>query len=231
MMNRWIPRISTIRRVPPEYQEVLNAVKRLAEHPDPVFHEFALRRMAAVAEELRELASGEIVFHDTEAWRVCYERVLQSLDCSLYRSVSWVKSHGYWDDYPGRQSIQLNYQLIDRGLRIERIVILGSNSWSAQNQLPKPYVRHWIEEQHYRGVSMSLVLEGDLEGEPDLLHDFGIYGDRAIGEHEFDAESRTVRFSLRFDGPAIHLANDHWDRLQLFAIPYQDLLDRVVTHG
>ena len=34
---------------------------------------------------------------------------------------------------------------------------------------------------------------------PDLLADFGIYGDRAVGTQELDEQSRTVRFTLSFD--------------------------------
>ena len=143
-----------------------------------------------------------------------------------YRSVSWAKTADYWQDRPGQQSIRLNYDLLDRGVSIERIVILGWNLWLPEHSLPGNSIRRWLEEQHYRGISLCLVRESDLVNEPDLMRDFGIYGARATGEQELDEQSRTVRFELRFDEPGIRLAADRWERLKLYARPYSELLDQ-----
>ena len=121
--------------------------------------------------------------------------------------MAWVKTADYWQDRPGQQSIRLNYDLLDRGVGIERIVILGWNLWLPEIHLPGNSIRRWLEEQHYRGISLALVRESDLVNEPDLLRDFGIYGTRATGEQELDEQSRTVRFELRFDEPGIRLAD------------------------
>lgn len=213
-------------REPREYRDVLLAVQRLAAHPDPIFRDFALRRATWLAEELQQLATGHIVFNGTETWRSAYEKILLSLDFADYRSVSWVRSEGYWRDLPGRQSMRLNYQLLDKGLRIERVLILGHSLWDGREDLPKPAIRRWIEDQHYRGISILLVRESYLQYEQDIFRDFGIYGDRATGEQELDEQSRTIRFTLRFDEASRRIANDRWERLQLFAFPYAEILDR-----
>ena len=49
------------------------------------------------------------------------------------------------------------------------------------------------------GIWVMLVRESDIAGEPDLLADFGIYGERATGVQELDDQSRTLRFILYFD--------------------------------
>jgi hypothetical protein len=86
-------------------------------------------------------------------------------------------------------------------------------------------IRSWINEQSCGGIAISLVRERDLASEPDLLGDFGIYGDTAMGTHELDSDSRTVRFILSFDPRSLKLARDRWERLLLFATPYQVIVD------
>jgi hypothetical protein len=74
-------------------------------------------------------------------------------------------------------------------------------------------------------VRVSLVREADVASEPDLLCDFGIYGDRATGTQELDEQSRTLRFILQFDRQSIRIARDRWARLALYATAYAGLLD------
>lgn len=188
---------------------VLTDLRTLAEMPDDLVRDCVLTKLAGLDEEVRRLASGRIVFENTETWRTAYEKVLRAPGVTGYRSVSWAKTADYWQDRPGQQSIRLNYDLLDRGVGIERVVILGWNLWLPEIYLPGNSIRRWLEEQHYRGISLSLVRESDLLNEPDLLRDFGIYGTRATGEQELDEESRTVRFELRFDEPGIRLTCPH----------------------
>ena len=74
---------------------------------------------------------------------------------------------------------------------------------------------------------MSLVRESDLSKEQDLLRDFAVYGDRATGTQELDEQSHTLRFILAFDEQSIRQALDRWERLKLFAISFQDLMDHL----
>ena len=73
--------------------------------------------------------------------------------------------------------------------------------------------------------------EGELIIEQDLLRDFGIYGERAVGDLHVDDESRSVSFTLSFEEAAVELAKEQWARLKLFAQPYADLLDRAPRNG
>ncbi len=84
-----------------------------------------------------------------------------------------------------------------------------------------------MQEQHDRGIRISVVRESELSSEPDLLSDFGIYGDRATGIEELDEQSRTLRFILLFDHQSISLARDRWARLSLYTKPFPDLVNPV----
>lgn len=206
--------------------EIVDRMRELAQISDPLLRQYTLSKLAAAAEEFRAIACGRLIFTNTETWRAAYEKVLSDSGVTEYRSVSWVKNEDYWQDLPGLQSMQFNYDLIARGVRIERILILGWNLWPAGAELPLPGVQKWIDEQHYRGIWTSLLHESDLINEPELLRDFGIYGHRATGEQELDEQSRTMQFVLSFDFPSMRLARDRWDRLLLFAVPYNKLLDQ-----
>jgi hypothetical protein len=135
-----------------------------------------------------------------------------------------MRTPGYWQDQPGKQSMRANFQAAKRGVEIERIVILNSAVWDADDILPAGELKTWLDDQRERGIKLSLVRESEIGGEVDLLCDFGIYGDRATGVQELDEQSRTLRFILFFDKQSIKLAQDRWARLSLYATPYTDLI-------
>ena len=119
--------------------------------------------------------------------------------------------------------MQLNFELVERGYRIERVVILPDHLWPYDHQLPLPEIRHWIDQQNDRGIVLSLVREHQLATEPDLLCDFGIYGDQAVAHQQLDEQSRTVRYLLDFDPQARKKAFDRLERLALYATAYRDI--------
>jgi hypothetical protein len=203
-----------------QYVALSDALAAVAGSSDPVLRDVAGLKLAAIVEEVRGLAQGRVVFTGTETWRAVYERILDRPGLRHYRSAAWVRTAAYWQDAPGRQSMQQNLELAGRGVGIERILILPPHLWPEGRTAPSVTIRSWIDEQCSGGIAISLVRERDLASEPDLLGDVGIYGDVATGAHELDTDSRTVRFVLSFDSRSLKLARDRWERLLLFATPY-----------
>jgi len=122
--------------------------------------------------------------------------------------------------------MQLNYDLIQLGVRIERTLVLSDFFWPPAAALPAKIICQWIEEQYKRGIVVRLVRESQIDEERELLCDFGIYGDRATGQLELDDQCRTVRFTLDFDSQSIQFFEEKWHRLLLFAVSFRELLDR-----
>jgi hypothetical protein len=209
-----------------QYSAIAEALSGLSRQEDPVLRQFALIKLSTIAAQVQSLARGTVVFSNTETWRVVYEQLLQSPGLTAYHSVAWVKTADYWHDRPGRQSMRLNFEMVERGLRIDRIIILRDSLWPSGHSLPADEILPWIREQHDHGIWVSLVRETDISPEPDLLCDFGIYDTRAAGIQELDDRSRTLRFILHFDGPNIGHAKERWARLLLYAASYADLVDR-----
>ncbi|MBA3482443.1 MAG: hypothetical protein H0T51_11565 [Pirellulales bacterium] len=201
------------------------ALQQISTVKDPLFRDLAFTRTQQLLAEAKSLAGGELVFMNTETWRAAYEKLLLELDFSTYFSVAWVRTSDYWRDQAGRRSIRLNYELLDRGLQIERILILPETLWPPQPTAPSDSISTWLQEQHYRGIKLSLARQPDLIREPDLISDFGIYGDRAAGEQELDDHSRTIRFRLAFGEAAARRARQRWDRLTVFSVPCSQVLD------
>ncbi|MBX7167087.1 MAG: hypothetical protein K1X74_12225 [Pirellulales bacterium] len=193
---------------------------------DSLLRNLIALKLAVIREELDELVAGRIAFQQTETWRSAYAELLRSPDVTEYLSVAWVVNEDYWRDLPGEHSLRTNFAALDRGVSVERICILGWNLWPPELSVPLRDVLNWINDQHYRGIAISLVRETDLVAEPDLLRDFGIYGHRATGEQQLDRHARTVGFTLSFDPADVALARDRWRRLQLFGQKYQELMDR-----
>lgn len=213
----------------PFLQVVANKLTRLlaefASQSDEILQQAAVAKLAAVQEDVRHLAQGQLVFSATEAWRATYEQLLHDPDLHRYQSVAWLRNEDYWQDVPGRQSMQLNFDLLQQGVPIERILILCDFFWPFGAERPAADICDWIDEQYFRGMWIGLVRESALESEPELLCDFGIYGNRATGLLELDEQCRTTRFTFDFSPEALRLAEERWKRLALYAIPYENLLD------
>ena len=210
-----------------QYVKFADALTKIGRHNDRLFRDLALHRLTTVADEFATMANGRIVFHATETWRTAYQHILETLRVKTYLSVAWVRTNDYWNDPPGRQSMRFNYELIGRGIRIERVHILSEELWPFDERLPTGGILEWLVEQRGQGIHVSLLRESDLSKEPDLLRDFAIYGDRATGMQELDEDSRTVRFVLSFDEPSIQQALARWERLTLYSVPLQTVVDRL----
>lgn len=211
--------------VPESCRELVASIVAIALHPDLVLRDLLAPHLAQMTAQVRPWCHGELRYESTESWRTAYQTVLADAAITDYRSVAWVKTEDYWRDLPGQRAMNFNYELLDRGVKIERQLILGWNLWPPELTLPLPTIRNWIEEQHYRGIELGLVREADLVGEQCLLGDFGIYGDRATGRQELDDASRTVCFTLSFDRGAVQLAQQQWANLALFSTSFAALLD------
>lgn len=206
--------------------QLTDIFRQLASQDDALVREFSLLKLTAILDELGTIADGELVFFHTESWRQVYDELLLCGELDHYRSVCWIRTPHYWQDIPGRHSMHTNYRAAQCGIRIERIAILAEDIWPERAVAPHDPVISWLHDQHRHGISLTLVRERDLRGERKLLTDFGIYGERAVGTHDVDSDGRTLRFALEFSTAAVTLAEERWQRLQMFAISYQQLLDQ-----
>jgi hypothetical protein len=205
-------------------RSLAESLSRLACQTDSILLEGAVARLAAIQEEVRYLAEGKLVFTATEAWRAVYDQILCSPGITCYRSVAWLRNEDYWQDAPGQRSMQTNYQRLQEGVMIERILILNDFFWPSAATLPAADIRRWIDEQYRQGMQIGLVRESTIAAEPDLLCDIGIYGSRATGTLELDPQCRTTRFTFDFSPEGILLAEQRWKRLSLYTHSYTDLL-------
>jgi hypothetical protein len=89
--------------------------------------------------------------------------------------------------------MQVNYQMQGHGLQIERIVIVADGLWPNGEQVPIEPIATWLDEQVRHEIDVRLVRASRLED--DLLADFGLYGNRAVGQQQVDDQGRTVRFT------------------------------------
>ena len=214
------------------YRKFTAALLQLSERRDPIFHELAIEHLDDLLAQAQRIAGGTFLFEGTETWRMIYERLLRSPGLHLYRSVAWVRHRDYWQDEPGRKSMAVNFELNDaERLNIERIAIIADELWPQSETWPTERIRQWLHEQQMRGIWTRFVRESALKNERDLVADIGIYGSRAVGIQELDAECRTVRFTLSFDFEQVAGAEERWNRLAIYAESFSAYLDRYETPG
>lgn len=195
------------------FQSLGNSLRRMSSNHDPIYRELALTRLRRVREEASEVAEGRIEFVGTEAWRQAYEELLRSRSLYRYRSVAYARTPTYWQDEPGRQSMRVNFEVAAGGLPIERVVIVPDAFWPSGEFEPVDPLGKWLDAQARAGVAVSVVRESLLEGELDLLADFGLYGNRAVGFQQLDDHGRIVRFLLSFELGELFAAVRLWERL------------------
>lgn len=200
--------------------------RSIGANSDPIYRDLALERLRQIDREISSVARGHIIFRGTETWRMVYERLLRSRGLHRYRSVALVKTANYWQDEPGRQSMQVNYRMRRDGLTIERIAIIADHLWTAGERFPLEPLSAWLDDQQQHGISLKLVRHSSLANETDLLADLGIYGNRAVGFQELDEQGNTRLFTLSFDFSEVLAAEQRWERLCVYARPYRQPRDR-----
>jgi hypothetical protein len=181
-------------------------------------------RLRDFSQRLGRLAEGRLIFDSTETWRTVYEDVLKACQTRRYLSVALIRSDDYWRDAPGENSLEFNFELVDHGFHVHRIFIIDAFFWPRTARTPSTELFHWIQSQRQRGVEVSLVRLAELEDEPTLVGDIGIYGTDAVGWQQTDFEGRTVRYEISFDRNAVTEAEQRWRQLLLFAKPFAEIV-------
>ena len=64
-----------------------------------------------------------------------------------------------------------------------------------------------------------------------MITDLGIYGDEAVGFQTTTEDGRTARYDLHFDSVKVAEAEQRWNKLQLYAIRLETLLDQKANRG
>lgn len=210
--------VKQLDRISPEIKALAAIVKDVS----PVFQEQVALRLAGFGRQLNEFNQLTLSFQATETWRTVYQKILESCETRRYLSVALIKSDDYWRDEPGKASLDFNYRLLDHGFNVQRIFIVDPFFWPPSANTPTKEIFDWIMSQHHRGIITSLVRLTDLEVEPDLICDMGIYGNDAVGKQITDFDGKTVQFKLHFDPARIKEAEDLWNRIQLYAIQLDD---------
>ncbi len=164
-----------------------------------VFRKQVILRLRDILERLRRLAEGQLIFESTETWRTVYEDVLQSCQTRRYLSVALIRSDDYWRDAPGENSLEFNFALLAHGFYVHRVFIIDEFFWPRTARTPSTQLFRWIQNQHQRGVDVSLVRLTELEDESSLVCDMGIYGSDAVGWQQTDLQGRTLRYEVSFN--------------------------------
>ena len=210
-----------------KHEQIVAGIVKALRIENPLFRKLALAQISSFARQCEALGRGIVEFYDTESWRLAYEEILRSEEVKHYRSVALVTAAGYWQDVPGQQSLELNYELQEKkNLSVERIVILADHLWPQSQKIPSESIADWIFEQHNHGIWVELVRVSQLELESDLLADTGLYGDTAYGVQTLDNKSRTMQFSLSFNDNDVEQGVQKWKRLKMYSTSVRKLLDQ-----
>ena len=194
-----------------------------------VFRQQVALRLDDKLTEITDLAAGKLVFSSTETWRTVYQQVLESADAKRYLSVALIRTDDYWRDAPGESSLKFNYELVAHGFHIHRVFVIDDFFWPRASRTPSKQLFLWILDQYRRGIEVSLIRLTDLDDDPSLVCDIGIYGQSAVGQQQTDFEGKTTRFELCFAASALQQADQRWRQLMVYAQPFTAISDEPLT--
>jgi hypothetical protein len=194
-----------------------------------VFRQQVALRLHDKLTDITDLAAGKLVFSSTETWRTVYRQVLESADAKRYLSVALIRTDEYWRDAPGESSLKFNYGLVAHGFHIHRVFIIDDFFWPRASRTPSKQLFLWILDQYRRGIEVSLIRLTDLDDDPSLVCDIGIYGQSAVGQQQTDFEGKTIRFELCFSANALQQAEQRWRQLMVYAQPFSVISDEPLT--
>lgn len=203
---------------------ITRATNAISEFDNSVFRKIVRFRIDELTTEFETMATGTVKFRSTETWRTAYEEILDRVPAKRYLSVALIQTDEYWQSEPGRRSIEFNLQLVQHGFYVARIFILDEFFWPPLSKTPDREIFNWISQQHDGGLDVFLVRHSEIHDEQELIRDFGIYGDTAVGYQLTDNLGRTKEFELHFHPNEVAKAEELWKRLMLFAIPYDEIM-------
>jgi len=112
-------------------------------------------RLNRMQRELQDLVAGRLGFNATETWRTAYEEVLTRCEAKRYLSAAIVRNEDYWQDIPGKKSIEFNLLLLEHGFYIHRILVIDDFLWPTAAKTPGKPLMTWILEQYAAGMDIS----------------------------------------------------------------------------
>src|SRR5262249_26403929 len=104
--------------------------------------------------------------------------------------------------------------------------ILGDRVWPLDSPLMETDIGKWLKHQADGSIKVFVVRDSSLASDPDLLVDFGIYGEDVVGIQELDENARTRKFTFFFDETEKRFAEQRWKRLLAYSKPLEELIEQ-----
>jgi len=209
-----------------QQSKIAESFTRLAKLHHPVLRDFAHYTIAQFTQRIDRISLGILEFNETESWRASYAELLNNPEVRRYRSVALIRQPEYWRDDAGEVSVRENLKLIRKGKSIERIAILGDRVWPLNTPLMETDIGKWLKHQADGSIKVFVVRDSSLASDPDLLVDFGIYGEDVVGIQELDENARTRKFTFFFDETEKRFAEQRWKRLLAYSKPLEELIEQ-----
>lgn len=191
------------------YNSTLSHLKNAEQFKNAIYCDLFSQTLDNFNMQLSRMAMGVCEFR-AEAWRRPWQQLLSQEDVTFYFSASLVKSRNYWQDKPGKSSMEFNKTVASR-LKTKRIFIIWDEVWEDASMI------RWIQDQQDNGIEVAVVRQSDIPPDEDLFHDFGIYGDSAVGYQFLDNDCSTIKFELHFDPEMYQKTLGRFHNLELYA--------------
>ncbi|VTR91602.1 Membrane protein OS=Rhodopirellula europaea 6C GN=RE6C_02843 PE=4 SV=1 [Gemmata massiliana] len=220
------PELATNTELVRVYHILREALFTVASGPDGIPKETLTQKIVALGVQLRAMATGTNTFAGSGSWYVAHDAVLAVPDLREYLAVVRVRDPECVRDPVIQESLRATFAAVNRGVLVERVLVISDTLWPGDRVLPTDDVRPWIEDQHNHGLRVILLRERDLPTDTSGPIDTCVFDDWGVGTRDLDDRSQTVRVALDFAPGAVRAARERLDRLSQIGIPFGELLER-----
>lgn len=205
------------------HEKTIKNLKELAHasfRDDPTFVKLVNEEFQGFYANLYEYSIGHFKF-DAESFRIYWRELIESDEASFYFSTALVNTPYYWRDGIGIEATNFTIKISEKK-KVKKIFILNDKLWEDAN------TKTWIKDQKKRGenadlnkgVDVYVIKEKNIGKNEDIIFDFGIYGDRAVGYqelHEIADNEFRMTYNLYFSKEKIQLTNIRFKKLMEYA--------------
>lgn len=205
------------------HEKTIKNLKELAHasfRDDLIFKDLVHERFEDFYSSLYEYSRGHFRFN-AESFRIHWRKLIESEEAKFYHSTALVNTPNYWQDGIGTKATTFTIE-VSKTKKVRKIFIINDKLWENAS------IKRWINDQKQqgknadkdKGLEVYVIKEKNIGKNEDVVYDFGIYGERAVGYQELlEVANNEFRmtYNLYFSQEWIQLTKRRFDRLMEYA--------------
>ncbi len=183
----------------------------------PIYFKQLIKTLQSCSAVISDLAKGKLVFEKEEERISVLIPAMREAERTL-KAVSHIHIN-WWFSGLGNKYLEENRLAVERGLKVERIFVLGDRKSKEEPQDFKDYL-DLIKKQLDFGVIVYVARASDVSKE--IRRNFLILDDQFVTKPDFNREGTNQGGMISSDPSVVSGAIDDWECIRVVSQPIED---------